>query len=579
MKLRPLVEAIGLTLVISQAAYAAPNGKPFEALNQLIEDNATAIGENGESIQANAVAITTLSNELSALDGLLGDLTKDVGLINTRLGTVESVVSGHTTSINTLQVTVTANKEALSKLSGIVSDNKALLDGALAAIDTAETKLSKHNTAIKDLKEANADTQLTIDDIYGTDGTDGRIAQVEADIADLELDVKANSEALAPLYIDLQDLNSSLNSLYALIETNNTKIANYEADIPLVIATIADLTTQYDTFVDVIATATAAGSDNAGIALLYEQLATLQSDFDDQKPDTISQLEAIQTALGELATQTTLISDELHSQMLALVLLANSDSSSITALQLQVSTLSGTLTLLNSHYLDLQRRYTLLSDSFADEQMALEGLTQDIASLTPAIEGVPNSDAPPVASFIHVDTNTTDNNQLVHEVAQFFTDNKATGDPRYVYYAAHGGSRGVAYCIEDDRDIFAGVSQTSNTYSSGYKYPASYSVHYTIPSGSSWVERVLNYTRGNNHFRPLIVNLYLSHIAGRNEYTNLYNPSLGGYAQISLLARHGHTAANQQYNTYVNYAYLTADYGVQTTVEIRIGSTKIDTCF
>ena len=457
MKLRPLVKAIGLTLVVSQAAYASPNGKPFRALNALIEENTTAIDANGDLIEQNGDAILSLSSMLSALDGRVGTLETDVAGLTTRFGAVKLLVDDNTAEIVMANARITAVKVELTDLSLDVANNTQ-------AIDDAEAEIAATNVRIVDLT---ADLAATNDNVAVNAAAiidvEANIAAAELLLAQLQLDVVANAEEIAQTESDLNDLNASHDSLQAIVETNTTDIAQTEADIETAQGNLATLTTQYNDLVTLVQT-NADTSDEA-IATLRAEILTLIEANEDEIVINQAELVLLNDDLLQLAMDNTALANDLRAQMHAFSLLIDSNTTSIGALQTQIATLSASLSALNSSYNSLAALQIVLAGHVDDHHIELAQLTSDLNSLTVRVAMVEMG--PGEAEFTFTDTPGDD--VPPDALYQFLLANN-NGLHTHIYVQASRLGVTAQYCMENAQwyiDNYIAFSQNRGNRVSG----------------------------------------------------------------------------------------------------------------
>lgn len=532
---------ITASFFMSQPIYALPNGKPFQELNALIEENATAIDANGELIEQNSTAILSLSSELSALDGRVGVLETTVGGLTTQFATLEGVVGKNTSDIVIANARIDAVRKELSELDATVSSNTQALADAEAALAAAEEKLAQRNADLSGLNDTVAVNQSAIADV------EADIAAAEAGLAQLELDVVTNAAEIQTTKDNLNDLNASLASLQAIVDSNIARITQTEADIFAADGNIATLTNQYYDL-ETLINSTADASD-AAIAALKAELTDLieanQADIVTNK----AELQALNADLLQLAQDNSAIAQDLRDQMLALALLVDSDSTSITALQTQVGTLSTTLTTLNAEYNSLSSLYATLKDHVDTHHDELEVLTLSLSNLSNRVDLIdPAGVSNPLASYSFTDEYSVTDIDHTENVRQFFIDTPTLNRWIYVMMNTPSQNKVSEICVKDRDGVFD-VFKISGDHNTGNVDIYSYGTSAYRLNNGEWVgSQIRLHSRKDAAYS--IVDMY----ATSNSYARAYVRKRIDYADYHQTLHSGNWwTVRYQQDTIVTY--------------------------
>ena len=403
MKLYTLIKTIGLILAITPTAYALPNGRPFQELNTLIEENA----------EQNTEAINVLKGQLTLLDG--------------RVGLLETDVSGLTGRFTELESTVNKNKSDITKAKGKleaalaqVSLNSGAIQTANSAITVAQASIASHQSNLNSLLATREDHNTAINLALQS------IAALEAQISELENNPDASSDALAALYIDLGELNDSYASLIAMENTNEEKIAETQSLITNAETNLSQLQSELTELESTIEQTTVLTNEER--AALKVSLLDMIENYQVQKSDIEAELNSLEPAMADLASTNNVIAADLQAQMLALTIIIDTDSPSISALHTEVSILSSTLTLLNTHFNDFNSRYLLLKSALQNNSSNIEAILLGLNSLNDTVDAIP---APAMFMFSYIDNLNDDGINLVHQIRKFF-QHSSWGGRRYV---------------------------------------------------------------------------------------------------------------------------------------------------
>ena len=519
MRLHPIAVAIGITLLVPQSANALPNGKPFQELNALIEQNATAIDANGNLIEQNSTAILALSAELSTLDGRVGVLETDVAGLTTRFGVVETTVASNANDITLAFARITSVQSELSNLDATVALNTQAISDAETAILAAEAGLAQLNTDLDALYITVATNQAAIT------GVQADIAATETYLSQLEADVVTNAAEIQTTNDNLNDLNASLSSLEAIVTSNLVKITQTESDIFNANNNISTLNTQYSDLL-VLVSSSADASDAAIATLKVEILALIAATEVDIAANN-TDLQALNQALLLLAQDNSAIAQDLRDQMLALALLVDSDSTSITALQTQVGTLSGTLTALNAQYNSLSSLYSMLSNHVDDHHDELGALSLALSNLTARVDVIDPSSAPqPLASYSFTDKYSVTNIDHAENMRQFFRDTPTLNRWVHVVFNTPSVNRVTENCMHDKYDNFEWLRSVGDHNTSWVQLlsPGSaYRLNNGAWTGSRFqILSYMNATFSELHFYPISNHLGRTFARFNGSYSQTY---------------------------------------------------------
>ena len=549
MKLRHLVQAILITLIISQAVYAVPKGKPFEELNSLIKENAEAIDENGELIEQNSTAILALSTELSNISGRVDTLETGVGDLISRFDGLEAIVEGNSSRISTALAKINSVQTGMEELTGDVSANSEAIASTEANLSAAQNKLAAQELLLEELNASRDTNNAAIENVTA------KIAIIEGQIAALD----SSDETLPDLQADLTQLNDSWAALVAMVNTNDTQIAQTETNITTLQNNISTLFSSYNDLQAIVNTTERA--DSATIEALKANMSDLIFSYEAQKISTENELAALNNQLLNLAEQNSAIATDLQSQMLTLSLLANSDSTSISALQIQVSVISGTLTLLNARYNNLSARYLQLTSLLNEQEEQILLIIQNLLALNSPIDQIRES-------FIFHDKPDIDETGHIERFKAYVRENPYNG-PRWVWINFVTGDFRTEYCVYDDADVFRYVREGTTGYNSVLtNSDRSIYRHYNIMSNGA-----PRYSFYNN--RRIFVN-----------YKNVEYPNVREEIEIfDWQYKSGSTVGLRDTESYYEYLdtknwgqFLTYEKGLTTDVVITFGQTRLDAC-
>lgn len=548
MRLHPIAGAIGiaLALLVSQSANALPNGKPFQELNALIEENATAIDENGDLIEQNSTAILALSTELSTLDGRVGVLETNVAGLTTRFGVLETSVATNTSDITLAFAKITSVQEELGALDTVVATNTQAITDAETAIAAAEADIDQLNTDLSALYDTVAINEAAITDVQAD------IAAAEARLSLLEADVITNAAEIQTTNDNLNDLNASLLSLQAIVDSNTARITQTESDIFDAQNNIATLSNQYNDLLALVG-ANADASDAAIAALKTELLALIaatEADIATNKAD----LQALSQDLLQMAQDNSAIAKDLRDQMLALALLVDSNSTSITALSTQVGTLSSTLTTLNAQYNSLSSLYGQLSDHVDAHHDELATLSLALSNLTNRVDLIdPDSvsNPLPLASYSFTDKYSVTNINNAGSVHQFFRDTETHNRWVYMMMSTPTQNKVSELCIKDVNDIFS-IFKIEGDHNTNWVNSYSYGDSAYRLNNGNWTTTALQLRSRKDSYTEE-VDIYAS-----------YNSTARVYAlnRVDGYARYNETYHSGSYWTYYHQQDTTATYTV-----------------
>lgn len=201
---------------LSGAAEGQNNGKPFQALQELITANEALITENETSI--------------TALEGQVSQLQLEMTSVQNQMSTLSNRVETNESEIGAMLLRLTNSEEDIDQLgidlnTLVLSTNQLATDlrSELSAAEVEIRNLIDGNTAlISDLN--GLVTQLRSD----TDSNTGNITQLTTDVLYLLTLSSNNSNVIAQLVEDRDDMENKLTDIIANIDMLEMRVTSLE---------------------------------------------------------------------------------------------------------------------------------------------------------------------------------------------------------------------------------------------------------------------------------------------------------------------------------------------------------------
>jgi len=544
MKIKHIVAA---TLLLSQTVSAAPNGRPFQELNALIEENASAIDGNGELIEQNSTAILSLSSELSVLDSRVVVLENNVDGFSARVESLETIVTTNSNDIILAFAKISSVHATLSEMDVTIASNTQAINNLEVSMSSTEESIAELNQNLGDLSAVvavNASAITAVED---------DILVAEAHLSSLQDDVVTNADEILSVQNDLNDLNASLASLNAIVDSNVSRIIQTEEDIATATEQLDILTAQhYDLYALIGANADA--SEEA-IASLKTELSALIAANESGIIDNDAELVALSLELTKLAENNSAIAQDLRDQMLALALLVDSNSTSITALQTQVGTLSGALATLNAQYNQLSNLYNRLRSDSLYHQKQIDQLRSEMNGLSGRVDDLEALHAP-----VYTFTDKYNVNDIAHVDAlrDFFIGTPTLNQWVHVIFDTPARGRKTEVCLLDDNNIFANVRNLGG-------HSLSNNSHYTTKNsyrlnGGAWIAAPSQ-------------TVVLSQKDSSRDLVSIRN-TRNSYSQVMLTQY----AGSPYYDSYHQRTYWSRISSVDTTASYTVAASRFDAC-
>jgi len=395
-----IITAAMSAYLISQSVFALPNGKPFQELNSLIQENSTAIDANGQLIQSNSDAIIALSADFSVLNDQVNELNVTVygdpvlftpGLVD-KFNDLENIVRNNKNEIDLALARIKTTEESIRKNAAAVAAVELEISAAQNNLTTLNSTLLTYTAIVDENVSVIAGVRAELDNTNVVFFQ--KEAQLQALIDSNTVGIEQTQEYIilvaevATLREKLKGLTASLASLEATLESNNLKVSQVQADIT---AVELELTTLVDMHTSLVQLAASGALTDTEFDAFRAEIMQLITEKETNIALAEEQLDALVIEMSSIANQSSSLSNDLVVLMHSLSLLVDSDSSSITALQTLVSILSNTLTAFNAQYNLFDSQYKEIVNLISDMQESIisisEQLTQ-IANNTLSIENI-----------------------------------------------------------------------------------------------------------------------------------------------------------------------------------------------